>query len=157
MSFGSVISRFGAFVRNIQSPPDTAGPEVPFPVQLEPVRATVEHHLVPLIIVGRSDHELLESERDVIVDHCRARLRRRDKLLSATEISTLEDYIEHFAPNASQLDAALRKLEAGGQDELTELLQAADRVILADDKVRAEEQSQLSEIKAQLDQLRTKS
>jgi hypothetical protein len=157
MSFESVVSRFDTFVRSLYSAPETAGPEVPFPFQLEPVRALVEHHLVPLIMVGRSDHELLKSERDLIVDHCRAMLRRRDKLLSAAEIAALEDYIEHFSPNLSQLDAALRKFEAGGQDEIADLLAAADRVILADDIVREEERNQLAEIKKQFDQLRGKS
>lgn len=156
MSFELVIDRFGTFVRRFYSS-GTAGPEVPFPFQLEPVRATIEHHLVPLVLVGRSDHELLRAERDVIVDHCRARLRRQDKVLSASEIAALEGYIDRFAPNLPQLDDALRKIEANGQDELTDLLMALDRVILADDVVRSEEQSQLAEIKKLLDQLRTKS
>ena len=156
MSFELVIDRFGTFVRRFYSA-STAGPEVPFPFQLESVRAAIEHHLVPLVLVGRSDHELLKAERDVIVGHCRARLRRQDKVLSASEISALEDYIDRFAPNVAQLDAALRKIEAGGQDELTDLLMALDRVILADDVVRSEEQSQLAEIKKLLDQLRAKS
>jgi len=116
MSYGSVIKRFASFVRGLYSPSETAGPEVPFPFQLESVRTTVEHHLVPLVVVGRSDHELLRAERDVIVDHCRARLRRHDKLLSASEISALENYIDHFAPSLSQLETALRKVEAGGED-----------------------------------------
>ena len=156
MPYESVISRFSSFVRGLYSPSEAAGPETPFPFQLESVRAAVEHHLVPLIIIGRSDHELLKAERDVIVDHCRARLRRQDKLLSASEISALENYIDHFAPSLSQLETALRKVEAGGEDELADLLAAADRVILADDIVRAEEQAQLAEIKQQLAQLRTK-
>ena len=157
MSFVSVIGRFGTFVRSLYSPSAQAGPDVPFPFQLESSRAVVEHHLVPLVIVGRSDHELLKSERDVIVDHCRAILRRRDKLLSASEISVLEDFIDHFSPNPSQLDAALRKFEAEGQDEFIGLLAAADRVILADDVVREEERNQLAEIKKLFDQLRSKS
>jgi hypothetical protein len=157
MSFGSVINRFGAFARGLYSPSALAGPEAPFPFQLESVRGVIEHHLALLITVGRADHELLKAERDVIVDHCRTILRRRDKLLSASEISVMEDFIEHFSPNASQLDAALRKFEAEGPDEFANLLAAADRVILADDVVREDERSQLAEIKKQFDQLHSKS
>jgi hypothetical protein len=156
MSFGSAISRFGAFVRGLYSPSSAAGPDVPFPFQLDSVRAVIEHHLAPLIMVGRSDHELLRAERDVIADHCRALLRRRDKVLSASEISVLEDFIDHFSPNPSQLDAALRKFEAEDRDEFTNLLAAADRVILADDVVREEERSQLAEIKKLFDELQSK-
>src|SRR5262249_35653536 len=101
--------------------------------------------------------ELLTSERDVIIDHCRAILRRRDRLLSASEISALEDFVDHFSPNASQLDSALRKFETEGPDEFTNLLAAADRVILADDIVREEERAQLAEIKTLFDQLHPKS
>ena len=157
MSVESVISRFGTLVRSLYSPSGVAGPEVPFPFQLESVRDAFEHHLAPLIMVGRADHVLLRAERDVIVDHCRAVLRRRDKLLSASEISALEDFIDHFSPDVSQLEAALRKFEAAGQDEFTNLLAAAERVILADDVVREEERSQLAEIKKQFEQLQSKS
>jgi hypothetical protein len=153
MSLETVISRFGTFVRSLYS--ETAGPEVPFPVQLEPVRGAIEHHLVPLIMVGRSDHELLRAERDAIVDHCRTVLRRRDKLLSPSEITTLEIYVDRFAPSLSQLDALLPKFAAADADDIADLLAAADRVILADDVVREEERAQLAEIKKQFDQVRT--
>ena len=157
MSFGSVINRFGALVRGLYSPSALAGPEAPFPFQLEAVRGAIEHHLALLIMLARADHELARAERDVIADHCRAIIRRRDKVLSASEISVMEDFIEHFAPNATQLDAALRKFEAEGPDEFANLLAAADRVILADDIVREEERTQLAEIKKLFDQLHSKS
>ena len=157
MSFESVINRFGALVRSLSSSSSLEGPEIPFPFQLESFRPHIEHHLAPLILVARADHELLRAERDVIVDHCRAVLRRRDKLLSESEITALEDFADHFSPNASQLDAALRKFEGEGKDEFTSLLAAADRVILADDVVREEERAALAEIKKLFDQLHAKS
>ncbi len=157
MSFEAVISSFRAFVRSFYPRAKPEGPEVPFPFRLEAVRAAIEHHLVPLIIVARSDRELLTSERDVIVDHCRLILRQhRDRLLSAAEIAELEEYVERFSPNLSQLDAALHKFETEGRDEFANLLATADRVITADDIVREEERKQLAEIKKQFEQVAAK-
>jgi hypothetical protein len=153
MSFELVIDRFETFVRGVYSP-SNAGPQTPFPFQLESVRAVFEHHLAPLIVVARSDHELLRAERDEIVSHCRALLRhKKDKLLSASEITALEDYVDHFAPSPAQIDAALRALKSEGKDAFASLLAAADRVILADEVVRDEERSLLAEIKKQIDEL----
>jgi hypothetical protein len=157
MSFESVVSRFRAYARSVYLQSEE-GPEVPFPFPLESIRPVIEHHLAPLIIVARSDHELLADERDVIVNHCRGVLRqRRNQLLSAQEISMLEDFIERFSPNLSQLDAALHKFEIEGQDEFANLLEAAESVILADDVVREGERNQLAEIKKLFDQLKSKS
>ena len=156
MSFESVINSFRSLVRGLYPSSKLEGPEVPFPFQLDSIRPVVEHHLAPLIMLARADHELLSAERDVIVDHCRALLRQQDRLLSASEITALEDFVEHFSPNASQLDAALHRFEAGKLVEFPYLIAAADRVITADDIVRDEERTQLAEIKKQFDQLRSK-
>ncbi len=69
----------------------------------------------------------------------------------------LEDFIERFSPNLSQLDAALHKFEIEGQDEFANLLEAAESVILADDVVREGERNQLAEIKKLFNQLKSKS
>jgi hypothetical protein len=157
MSFESVIASFRALVRGLYPSSALEGPEVPFPFQLESISPAVGHHLVPLIMMARSDHELLSDERDVIVEHCRALLRHQDRLLSASEIKALEDFIEHFLPNATQLDTALRKFEAEKIEEFPYLIGAAAAVITADDVVRDEERAQLAEIKKQFEALRTKS
>jgi hypothetical protein len=156
MAYESVIDRFAAFVRNLY-PADKAGPEVPYPFQLDPYRNTIEHHLLPLIMIARADRHLLKDERNAIVDHCRALLRQQDKLLSASEITAMQDYITHFAPNHAQLDTALQRFRTGAPGDFGSLLAGAEHVMTADDVVTDEEKSELEEIKTQFEALRTKS
>ncbi len=144
--YESLVDRFAKFVRSLHTP--KAGPEIPFPFQLDPYRATIEHHLPPLIAVGRADRHLLKDERDVIVDHCRAVLRAKDKLLSESEIIHLEEYVDHFAPNEGQLSAAMRKFQSGAPSEFALLLKGAEEVITADDLVKDEEKRELAAIKS---------
>ena len=156
MSFGSVINLFRDLALGAYPSSRLDGPEVPFPFQLDSIQPAVGHHLVPLVMLARSDHQLLPAERDVVVDHCRALLRHQDRLLSASEITALEAFVEHFSPNASQLDTALRKFETEKLVEFPFLIGAADRVILADDIVRDEERAQLAAIKDQFEKLHGK-
>ncbi len=108
-------------------------------------------------MMARADHELLKDERDAIVEHCRQLLRHQDRLLSASEITALEGFVEHFTPNATQLDAALRKFQSEKLAEFPSLIGACERVVTADDVVRDEEKVQLATIKQQFEQLRAKS
>ena len=156
MAYESVIDRFADFVRSLY-PAEKAGPEVPYPFQLDPFRNTIEHHLPPLIMIARADRHLLKDERNAIVDHCRALLRHQDKLLSASEITAMQDYINHFAPNHAQLDSALQKFRTGAPEDFGTLLAGAEHVMTADDIVTAEEKSELAEIKTQYEGLRAKS
>ena len=156
MSIQSLLSRFGAFIRGLYTLPPQAGPEVPFPFRLRSQEITIGHHLVPLIMLARSDGELSEGERDVIVAHCQVLSTRRGQRLNPQELTDLETYIGHLAPDLAVLDPALRRLESGGHDELADLFSAAHRVILVDDIVKAGELNQLVDIMEQLDRLRAK-
>jgi hypothetical protein len=144
--YESLVDRFAKLVRSLHVPKATA--EVPFPFQLDPYRATIEHHLPPLIAVGRADRQLLRDERDVIVDHCRTVLRGQGKLLSESEITHLEEYVDSFAPNESQLSAAMKKFQNGAPNDFAVLLKGAEEVITADDEVKDEEKQELAEIKS---------
>ncbi len=157
MSFESIINSFRALVRGAYPASKLDGPEVPFPFQLESIQPAVGHHLVPLVMMARADHELLKDERDAIVEHCRQLLRHQDRLLSASEITALEGFVEHFTPNATQLDAALRKFQSEKLAEFPYLIGACERVVTADDVVRDEEKVQLAAIKQQFEQLRAES
>ena len=155
MAYETIIDRIADFVRSLY--PEKPGPEVPYPFQLDSFRNTIEHHLPPLIMIARADRAFLKDERNAIVDHCRALLRHQDKLMSASEITALQDYIARFAPNHAQLDAALRKFRTGAPEDFGSLLAGAEHVMTADDVVTDEEKSEFAEIKTQFEGLRAKS
>jgi hypothetical protein len=67
---GILVETFGNFVREIHIPPEALEAQVGFPADLHDLREAVGHHLIPLLLLARTDRAFVPSEFDVIVTHC---------------------------------------------------------------------------------------
>ena len=98
MSLGLLVGRFGSFVRETHvAPVETASP-TPFPDELNHLREAVGHHLIPLVLIARSDGEFESRERDVIVTHCVGLARRQGLELDGSGTIEFVEYVETFGP-----------------------------------------------------------
>jgi hypothetical protein len=154
MTLGLLVGHFGNFVREIHVRQDDSPPPTPFPDSLNHLREAVGHHLVPLILVARSDGEFEGRERDVIVTHCVTLARSRGLELDGSGTVEFVEYIEGYWPSLLQLEPALKRLEHGDHDELAALLMAVRAVIEADGVIRPEETHLLDQLNEELGRLR---
>jgi tellurite resistance protein len=111
----------------------------PFPDELARVFAMSGHHIVALMLVARSDDELVATERQAILRHCADRAQRAGEELSPAERASLYDYMREFRPNLSQFISAMEQLKKDSKDELADLIAAAREVVEADGVVRLQE------------------
>jgi hypothetical protein len=150
MTLGLLVGRFGTFVRENHTPTPAPPPESPFPPHLNQLREKVAHHLIPLVLIGRSDRAFLDCEREVIVRHCLAVARDAGLALDGSEPELLDAYVGGFHPTLVQLEPALQRLGRCQHAELSSLLDAAQALIAADGEVSPEEARLLAELQEEL-------
>jgi tellurite resistance protein len=150
MSYGSLVQRFGSFVRERhESYSDSVAPS-PFPDALQAEREIISHHLIVLSLLARSDGEFADSEQRAIVAHCLSLLERIGVKPSASDRATLENYVAVFRPSLIQLDPALKRLEKDSPLAIASLLCAARKVMEADGESDPAEVKLLDELRAEL-------
>lgn len=150
MSLGILVGRFGAFVREAHVVVvDDHQPEE-FPNDLNMLREAIAHHLIPLMLLARSDGEFAPQERDVVVAHCIDQARRRGIEVDSGRASLFSDYVSSYRPTLMQLDPALARLTHSAHEEVLNLVCAAQAVIEADGVVRPEEAKLLAELNEDL-------
>jgi len=150
MSFGLLVGRFGSFLR--EQPPDQVdwGPETPFPDQLDRLREHFGHHIVLLMLLSRSDGEVVLKEREVILHHCLDQARKAGLPPTASEAAELGDYLRDLRPVMAQFEPAIERLEDGSKDELLAVVAAAIALVDADGTRRPREIEFLTELKREL-------
>jgi hypothetical protein len=155
MTLGLLVGRFGSYIRENHTPPPAGVPEAPFPVHLKELRERAAHHLIPLVLLARSDREFLDSEREVIVEHCLRVARDGGIAIDGSKSTLLTAYIDSYRPTLMQLEPALHRLGRCRPAEVASLLEAAQAVIAADGLSRPEETRLLAELKEELAALAT--
>ena len=153
MSLGLLVGRFGSFVRETHIPQGDVAPEAPFPDGLNHLREAVGHHLIPLVLIARSDGEFEQRERDTIVTHCVTFARSRGLELDGSATVEFVEYVESYRPRLMQLDPALKRLEHGSREEMAALIAAARAVVEADGIIRPEETRFLDQLNEELGRL----
>jgi hypothetical protein len=157
MSLGLLVGRFGSFVRETRASQEDSAPPPPFPDGLNHLRDAVGHHLIPLVLIARSDGDFEPRERDVIVTHCITFARNQGLELDGSGTIEFVQYVESYRPSLMQLDPALSRLERGDHDEMAVLVAAARAVIEADGVIRPEEARFLDQLSEEIGRLRAKS
>jgi hypothetical protein len=157
MSLGLLVGRFGSFVRETRASQEDSAPPPPFPDGLNHLRDAVGHHLIPLVLIARSDGDFEPRERDVIVTHCITFARNQGLELDGSGPIEFVQYVESYRPSLMQLDPALSRLERGDHDEMAVLVAAARAVIEADGVIRPEEARFLDQLSEEIGRLRAKS
>ncbi len=150
MTFGLLVGRFGTFVRENHTPTSAPPPEAPYAPHLNQLREKVAHHLIPLVLIGRSDRAFLDCEREVIVKHCLRAAADAGLALDGSESELLDRYIDGFHPTLMQLEPALQRLGRCPHGELASLLDAAQALIAADGEVSPEEMRLLAGLQEEL-------
>ncbi len=147
MSLGLLVGRFGTFVKETRvSVVEDDKPEAPYPDELNHLREAVGHHLIPLMLLARSDGDFAPREQDVIVAYCVTLARRQGLEVSGSDALVLNDYIAGYRPTLMQLDPALARLARGSHEEVAELVAAARAVVEADGVTRPEEATFLCQL-----------
>lgn len=152
MSTGLLVARFGDFVQELA--PVSAEPmisEAPFPTALAIIRAELNHHLIPLLLLSRSDADCAVVEREAISSYCVKHLSSSGVTLSTDQHSALMEYLRDFRPTRAQLTPALERLEQEPKPRLVALIEAARAVVDADGERRPYEVKILAEIASDLD------
>ena len=99
----------------------------PVPVRSVPedlVRAfgSFASHLVILMLVARSDDDVAESERQVILRYCADRAQRLGTPLSAPEEDALDDYLRKFHPSLTEIISAIEGLRQASAADIAGLI-----------------------------------
>jgi hypothetical protein len=150
---GILVETFGNFVREIHIPPEAIEAQVGFPAELHDLRDTVGHHLIPLLLLARTDRNFVPSEFDVIVTHCLTFAERRGVACNGARVSAFRDYVDTFRPALMQLDSAIERLGKCEHDEFVCLVEAARQLVAADGVSRPEEVRFLAKLQGELDKL----
>ena len=153
MTLGLLVGRFGTFVRETHVPQGDSTPVPPFPASLNHLRDAVGHHLIPLVLIARSDGEFEPRERDAIVTHCVTLAGIKGLELDSSDTVEFVEYVESYRPSLMQLDPALKRLEHGSHGELAALVAAARAVVEADGVIRPEETRFLDQLNEELKRL----
>jgi tellurite resistance protein len=154
MSLGLLVGRFGDFVGELAPPEqqDTAS-EDRFPAGLGRVRETFGHHIVPLLLLAKSDGEIALVEREAILSYCVVLSKSAGVPLTALERAALSDYLREFRPTQAQLKPALKRLHHENKDGILALVEAAHAVVDADGICRMSEVEFLTALKKDLQAL----
>ena len=148
MSLGLLVGSFGDLVRMRNATASgtnepAKGPD--FPPQLAELREKFGHHIVLLSLLARSDGDFADSERIVIIEHCVALAG-----LDAKGRTALKDYLRTYQPALTQLDPALKRLEADEPNNIKMLVDSAERLIRADGRVDPAERGLLDRMRQEL-------
>lgn len=150
---GILVETFGNFVREIYIPPEALEAQVGFPADLHDLREAVGHHLIPLLLLARTDRNFVPSEFDVIVSHCLTFAEQRGVACGGAQAAAFRDYVDTFRPSLMQLDPALERLGRCEHGEFVCLVEAARKLVAADGVSRPEEVAFLAKLQDELDKL----
>lgn len=150
---GILVETFGNFVREIHIPLEAIEAQVGFPRELHDLRDAVGHHLIPLLLLARTDRNFVPSEFDVIVDHCLTFAAQRGVACDGIRVAAFREYVDTFRPALIQLDPAIARLCQCEHGEFVCLLEAARKLVAADGVSRPEEVEFLAKLQSQLDKL----
>ena len=149
MTIGLLVGRFGDFVRD-QHDEIASAPVAPIEEPLAHERQMIAHHMIPLALLSRSDGNSDVAEQAVMLDHAVAVLKMKGETLPDADVAALKSYIAGMKPSLVQLDVALKRLEHESPQEITALLDAAKKVMMADSNIDAAEAHLLDEMKQEL-------
>jgi len=151
MSLGLLVGRFGMFLQEFVPPePNLAAAHESFPSDLIRVREAFNHHLIPLVLLARSDGEAVTPERQVILRYCQKRAKDADITLTLDETAALSDYLRDFKPTRAQLSSAIKRFEHDSKADIAALLATAQSVVEADGEIRPREVRFLAELNRDL-------
>lgn len=150
---GILVETFGNFVREIHIPPEAIEAQVGCPSGLHDLRDAVGHHLIPLLLLARTDRAFVPSEFDVIVTHCLSFAERRGVNCDGERAAAFRDYVDTFRPALMQLDPAIERLCKCEHGEFVCLVEAAQKLVAADGVSRPEEVAFLAKLQGALDKL----
>src|ERR1700761_5749574 len=131
MTLGLLVGRFGDFVRDQHDEMATA-PATPIQEPLAHERQMIAHHMIPLALLSRCDGNSDVAEQSAMLDHAVTILKMKGETLPDADVAALKAYIASMKPSLVQLDAALHRLEKETPQEITALLDAAKKVMMAD-------------------------
>jgi tellurite resistance protein len=149
MTLGLLVGRFGEFVRE-QHDEIVSAPAAPIEEPLAHERQMIAHHMIPLALLARSDGNSDVAEQAAMLDHAVAVLAIKGETVSDNDREALKIYIAEMKPSLVQLDSALKRLEQGSPQEITALLGAAKKVMMADGNLDPAEAHLLDEMQHEL-------
>lgn len=155
MSLHLFVNRLGAFIRENREPVEDAHEDLPFSGELHELRDAVGHHLIPLLLIARTDLHIEPEEREIIVDHCLAIASRRGIARDDSHKAALRCYVATFRPALTQLDPAITHLARCDHQDVAALIDTAQKVVLSDGISRPEEAKFLAALKDELAKSRT--
>ena len=107
---GGLIEIFGDFVREIHMPIEAIEEQVGFPAELHDLRDAVGHHLIPLLLLARTDSDVTQCEFDIIVTHCMTFAHGRGVTCDERKAAAFRDYAARFRPALMPLAPAIWRL-----------------------------------------------
>jgi tellurite resistance protein len=149
MSLGLLVGRFGSFVRD-QHDEMASAPAAPIEEPLAHERQMIAHHMIPLALLSRADGNSDVAEQAAMLDHAVAVLKMKGEAVPDADLAALKAYIAAMKPSLVQLDAALHRLEKETPQEITALLDAAKKVMMADGNLDPAETHLLDEMQHEL-------
>ena len=149
-SLAPLVDRLAAFLREQPEPPRSSLPDGPYGGDPNHVFESFGHHLVVLMLVARSDEDIVAAERQVVLRHCAERARKTGRELTSEEMEALTEYVGEYRPNQSHLDPALERLKRSTKDEIADLIEAAHAVVEADRVFRLQEALFLASLRRDL-------
>ena len=150
---GLLVDTFGNFVREVYVPIEAIEAQVGFPEELRSLRDAIGHHLIPLLLLARTDRDFAQCEHDTIVTHCVTFARQRGVTCDAAQEAAFRDYVGSFRPSLMQLDPALARLAKCEHGEFAALVDAAHTLVAADGVSRPEEVQFLTRLRGELGKL----
>jgi len=150
MSLHMFTNRLGEFIRENHIPAEDISLEVPFPIELRELREAVGHHLIPLLLIARSDRNIAPEECEIIVQHGLDTAARHGIVNDEKHSKALREYVATFRPALSQLDPAIAHLAYGDHEDFVALVDAARNVVMCDGVSRPEEAKFLALLRNEL-------
>ncbi len=156
MAIDQLMQRFAAFVRTRpgREPTPDAEPAPAFPADLAHIREVCGHHIIPLALISRADGDSVPAERAVIEAHCLSLLKKAGIAPGEAERAAVAECVAQARPAMVQLDPAVARVAAEGEDSVHRLIAAAILVIEADGKRDPGEVDVLNALSEELAHLR---
>lgn len=145
-SLAALVDELVIYLRDQHKLQEATHPSPVPPEGLERVYDTFSHHLVALALVARSDDNVAAKEREVILDHCKARAELAGLTMTDDEEAALDHYLRHFLPTLKQLIPTLDRLKHDSRAEIADLIAAAHTLVEADGTVRLQEVAYLASL-----------
>jgi hypothetical protein len=120
---------------------------------LHDFREAVGHHLIPLLLLARTDRDFAQSEQDAIIAHCVTFARGRGVACDDARTAAFSEYVVSYRPSLMQLDHALSRLAKCDHGEFVALVDAAHTLVAADGVSRPEEVKFLARLRGDLEKL----